>query len=186
MLGLAEVWRLLAGKIPSSRAAVIVAFIGVTAMLSQADGVVRYDLLLTRQDTRTITAQWLDANLPPGEQVIVEWYGPLYRNVSQAGCDLSDRPHPELEYDPIQDGWHGIPLSNAVRPGPVLRVYQVSPQFSATLNLMAIRLSSRTKRRRSETEGSPGTALTGEIPPLRSFLASVGMKRKDAPVTFMA
>lgn len=180
-LGLAGAWQLLAGRLSAARAVLVVAAVGVAAMLWQADGVIRYDLFLTRQDTRTITAQWLDANLPPGEQVIVEWYGPPYRNVRQAGFDLSDRPldryigrspryvvtssftydrwlrapeqfpkrvtfyaglheqaqllyearpYPEMEYDPVQEGWngwHGIPLSGDVRPGPVLRVYQVTP-----------------------------------------------------------
>ena len=180
-LGLAGLRHLLTSRISALSSALTVAILGVSAMVWQADGVVRYDLFLTRQDTRTITAQWLDANLPPGEQVIVEWYGPPYRSVRQAGFDLSDRPldrylgrtprfivtssftydrwlrspeqfpkrvtfynglheqaqlryeirpYPEMEYDPIQegwDGWHGIPLSDDVRPGPVLRVYQVAP-----------------------------------------------------------
>jgi hypothetical protein len=155
--------------------------LGVLAMLWQADGVVRYDLLLTRLDTRTVAARWLDEHLPPGEQVMVEWYGPPYGNVKQMGFDLSDRPldrylgrtprfvvtssfsynrwlrdpaqfgrrvtfytalHeqtpllfeirpvPELAYDPVQegwDGWHGLPLDANARPGPVLRVHQLTP-----------------------------------------------------------
>jgi hypothetical protein len=137
--------------------------------------------LLTRTDTRTLTARWLEQNLPPGEQILVEWYGPPYGNVRQVGFDLSDRPldrylgraprfvvtssfsydrwlrdpaqfgrrvafytalheqtpllfearpWPELAYDPIQegwDGWHILPLDAGARPGPVLRVHQVSP-----------------------------------------------------------
>jgi 4-amino-4-deoxy-L-arabinose transferase-like glycosyltransferase len=180
-LGLAGLWQMATQHLTPLLAGRLVAALGVAAMLWQADGVVRYDLLLTRQDTRTITAQWLDANMPPGEQALVEWYGPPYRNVRQAGFDLSDRPldryigrtprfvvtssftydrwlrapeefpkrvtfyrglheqaqlryevrpYPEMEYDPVQegwDGWHGIPISGDVRPGPVLRVYQVTP-----------------------------------------------------------
>jgi hypothetical protein len=150
-------------------------------MVWQADGVVRYDLLLTRLDTRTQMARWLELNMPPGEQVMVEWYGPPYPSVRQMGFDLSDRPldrylgrmpryvvtssftydrwlrdpeqyarratfyaalhqqtpllfeirpWPELEYDPIQegwDGWHILPLDSQARPGPVLRVHQLTP-----------------------------------------------------------
>jgi hypothetical protein len=150
-------------------------------MVWQADGVVRYDLLLTRTDTRTIAARWLEGHLPPGEQVMVEWYGPPYGDVRQMGFDLSDRPldrylgrsprfvvtssfsydrwlrnpeqfgrrvafyaalheqtpllfevrpWPELAYDPVQegwDGWHGLPLDGDARPGPALRVHQLTP-----------------------------------------------------------
>jgi hypothetical protein len=66
--------------------------LAILAMLWQTDGVVRYDVLLTRADTRTSAAQWMEANLPPVEQVLVEWYGPPYGNVRQMGFDLSDRP----------------------------------------------------------------------------------------------
>ncbi|MGE3912690.1 MAG: glycosyltransferase family 39 protein [Chloroflexota bacterium] len=173
--------RRVAPLIASSPGRLVPALLGLSVMLWQADGVVRYDVLLTRPDTRTIAANWLSENLPPGEQVIVEWYGPPYGNVRQMGFDLSDRsldryfgrtprfivtssftydrwlrtpdlfpkreafysglhergtliyevrPFPELEYDPVQegwDGWHGIPLGPDARPGPVLRVYQVTP-----------------------------------------------------------
>jgi hypothetical protein len=40
------------------------------------------------------------------------------------------RPWPEMAYDPIQEGWngwHGIPLDPDARPGPVLRVHQLTP-----------------------------------------------------------
>jgi hypothetical protein len=40
------------------------------------------------------------------------------------------RPWPELDYDPAQegwDGWHGLPLDGDARPGPVLRVHQLTP-----------------------------------------------------------
>jgi hypothetical protein len=180
-LGLYGVYRLLTRQLSQQAASRTVAAVGIAAMLWQADGVVRYDLFLTRTDTRTIAAQWMEVNLPPGEEVIVEWYGPPYRHVRQAGFDLSDRPldrylgrtprfiavssftydrwmrsperyarraafytglhdratllyeirpHPELPYDPVQegwDGWHGLPLTDDVRPGPVIRLYQVSP-----------------------------------------------------------
>lgn len=180
-LGLGVLIRVVKTWMGTSRAMMAGSAIGVCAMLWQADGVVRYDLLLTRPDTRTVTARWLEQNLPPGEQVMVEWYGPPYANVRQMGFDLSDRPldrylgrtprivvtssfsydrwlrdpaqfarraafytalheqtpllfeirpHPELAYDPIQegwDGWHILPLDDAVRPGPVLRVHQLTP-----------------------------------------------------------
>lgn len=177
-LGLAHLVQL--APWPARRPALAAALAAAT-MLWQADGVVRYDTLLTRPDTRTIAAQWMAANLPPGEQVMVEWYGPPYSNIRQMGFDLSDRPlerylgrsprfvvtssftydrwlrnpeasprrvafytglheratllyeirpWPELAYDPVQegwDGWHGIPLDPSARPGPVLRVYQLTP-----------------------------------------------------------
>jgi 4-amino-4-deoxy-L-arabinose transferase-like glycosyltransferase len=89
--GVAGLARLVARWRPRLAAPLAIA-LGVGSMLWQADGVVRYDLLLTRPDTRTIAAQWLEQNMPPGEQMLVEWYGPPYRNVRQAGFDLSDRP----------------------------------------------------------------------------------------------
>jgi len=70
----------------------VIAGLAALVLLWQADGVVRYDMLLTRTDTRTIAARWMESNLPPGEQVLVEWYGPPYGNVRQMGFDLSDRP----------------------------------------------------------------------------------------------
>jgi 4-amino-4-deoxy-L-arabinose transferase-like glycosyltransferase len=180
-LGLAGVARVCSGRVAPRAALAVACAIGVAALAWQADGVVRYDLLLTRQDTRTIAARWLEQHLPPGEQVMVEWYGPSYSSVRQMGFDLSDRPldrylgrspryvvtssftydrwlrspeqyarrvafyaalheqtpllyelrpWPELAYDPVQegwDGWHGLPLDSAARPGPVLRVHQLSP-----------------------------------------------------------
>jgi 4-amino-4-deoxy-L-arabinose transferase-like glycosyltransferase len=165
----------------ASSAALLATVIGLAAMVWQADGVARYDLLLTRPDTRTIAARWLEQHLPPGDRVMVEWYGPPHGNIRQMGFDLSDRPlerylgreprfvvtssftydrwlrdpaqyrrrvdfytalhretpllyeirpWPELAYDPVQegwDGWHGLPVDASARPGPVLRVHQLSP-----------------------------------------------------------
>jgi 4-amino-4-deoxy-L-arabinose transferase-like glycosyltransferase len=91
-LGLAALVGLLARWRPTVPTSLVALVVGVGAMLYQADGVIRYDLLLTRQDTRTLTARWLEQNLPPGEQILVEWYGPPYGNVRQVGFDLSDRP----------------------------------------------------------------------------------------------
>jgi 4-amino-4-deoxy-L-arabinose transferase-like glycosyltransferase len=179
--GLAGLSRMVTGRLSVRAEAGLAVAIGLATLFWQADGVVRYDLLLTRPDTRTITARWLADNLPPGEQVIVEWYGPPHQSIRQVGFDLSDRPldrylgrspryivtssftydrwlrmpaqypnraafytglheqatllfevrpWPELEYDPVQegwDGWHDIPLTADARPGPVLSVYQVTP-----------------------------------------------------------
>jgi hypothetical protein len=88
-LGLAGVASVLPARAPRG---IVVGGLAALALLWQADGVARYDLLLTREDTRTTAARWMDANLPPGEQVLVEWYGPPYGNVRQMGFDLSDRP----------------------------------------------------------------------------------------------
>lgn len=179
-LGLATLTSIVASLLrrPAARVPVALAVTAVT-LLWQADGVVRYDTLLTRTDTRTTTARWMEANLPSGEPVMVEWYGPPYGSVRQMGFDLSDRaldryigrgprfvatssftydrwlrdperfgrrvafyaaldeqatllyeiePRPRLAYDPVQegwDGWHGIPLDAAARPGPVLRLYEL-------------------------------------------------------------
>jgi Dolichyl-phosphate-mannose-protein mannosyltransferase len=91
--GLAVLTGWLAGALHRPAARVpLAAGIGFLVLLWQADGVVRYDALLTRPDTRTITARWMESNLAPGEQVMVEWYGPPYGNVRQMGFDLSDRP----------------------------------------------------------------------------------------------
>ncbi|HZO25940.1 MAG TPA: glycosyltransferase family 39 protein [Chloroflexota bacterium] len=180
-LGVAGLARVLARQFGSRRAVMAACALGIAAMVWQADGVVRYDLLLTREDTRMTAARWLEKHLPPGEQVMVEWYGPSYSSVRQMGFDLSDRPldryvgrspryvvtssfsydrwlrnpeqfarraafyeelhtetpllyeirpWPELEYDPVQegwDGWHILPLDPEARPGPVLRVHQLTP-----------------------------------------------------------
>jgi hypothetical protein len=91
-LGLACLMRLRARRFSPSSGVLVAAGIGAAAMLWQADGVFRYDMLLTREDTRTTAARWLEQHLPPGEQVMVEWYGPPYSNVKQMGFDLSDRP----------------------------------------------------------------------------------------------
>ena len=91
-LGLAALARLLAHRCCPRAVALATAALGLAVMAWQADGVVRYDLLLTRQDTRTTAARWLEQHLPPGEQVMVEWYGPPYSSVRQMGFDLSDRP----------------------------------------------------------------------------------------------
>jgi 4-amino-4-deoxy-L-arabinose transferase-like glycosyltransferase len=88
-LGLAGLVRLFPVRAPRS---VLVGIVAVLALIWQADGVARYDTLLTHDDTRTIATRWMDANLPPGEPVLVEWYGPPYGNVRQMGFDLSDRP----------------------------------------------------------------------------------------------
>lgn len=88
-LGLAALVGLLPARVPHG---MVTAAVAMLALLWQADGVARYDLLLTREDTRTTAARWMEANLRPGEQVLVEWYGPPYGNVRQMGFDLSDRP----------------------------------------------------------------------------------------------
>jgi hypothetical protein len=88
-LGLASLGSYLPGRVPRP---LLLGGLAIFAMLWQADGVVRYDTLLTRVDTRTIAAAWMEANMPPGETVLVEWYGPPYSNVRQMGFDLSDRP----------------------------------------------------------------------------------------------
>jgi 4-amino-4-deoxy-L-arabinose transferase-like glycosyltransferase len=179
-LGVAGLTRAISLRAPALSRTGIAAAIGIVVMAWQADGVVRYDLLLTRPDTRTLAARWLAQNLPPGEQVMVEWYGPPHTSVRQMGFDLSDRPldrylgrtpryvvtssfsydrwlrnpaeyarrvafytalhdetpllyeirpWPELAYDPVQegwDGWHGLPLDADARPGPVLRIHQLT------------------------------------------------------------
>ena len=91
-LGVAGIARVVSGRLGPAAASTIAAAIGLAAIAWQADGVARYDLLLTRTDTRTVAARWLEQNLPPGEQVMVEWYGPPYSSIRQMGFDLSDRP----------------------------------------------------------------------------------------------
>lgn len=92
-LGVAAMFGLVKnGLVGNGRVAAVVA--GVVALGSlawQADGVARYGAMLTREDTRTVAADWMNANLPPGETVWMEWYTPSYRNARQLGWELSDR-----------------------------------------------------------------------------------------------
>ncbi|MCC6176938.1 MAG: glycosyltransferase family 39 protein [Chloroflexi bacterium] len=158
---------------------VVVAVAALGALFWQADGVVRYDYLLTRPDTRVVSARWISANLPPDQQITTEWYGPPHPNARSRGLDLSDdplaryrkrgvvyiatssyvynrwlvnpdrfpkraefygslddqarllfavAPEPLFEYDLTQDGWqgwHGIPLDDSARPGPIIRIYDI-------------------------------------------------------------
>jgi 4-amino-4-deoxy-L-arabinose transferase-like glycosyltransferase len=179
LASLGLVW--LAGHLPRRfPAGRVVAAVAVAALLWQADGVVRYDLLLTREDTRAVAAAWMAANLPREERVVVEWYGPPHSNVRQMEFNLANRsvdryrrdgvryiatssfvyrrwfadpdrhrervafyrsldddahllfaatPTPDLGYDPVQEGWngwHGIPLGPEARPGPHIRVYELT------------------------------------------------------------
>ncbi len=180
-LGLAWLMRALARRsIAAEHVTAIGMAVGVAALLWQADGVVRFDVLLTHPDTRTIAAQWMAPNIPPDQPVLTEWYGPPHSNIRQTGLELADRPldryrerglryvatssfvydrwlrnperfprrvafyrslddearlllwvapWPDFGYDPVQEGWqgwHGIPLGSEARPGPHIRVYQLT------------------------------------------------------------
>ena len=72
-------------------AALVAGAIALGALAWQADGVARYNAMLTRPDTRTLAADWLNASVPPNETVWMEWYTPPYRNGRQLGWELSDR-----------------------------------------------------------------------------------------------
>jgi len=44
--------------------------------LVPAANLIRYDVLLTRTDTRTLARDWIEAHVPPGTRIAVQWYGP--------------------------------------------------------------------------------------------------------------
>ncbi len=90
LAGLGLAW--LAGRRSVPRAGAVAAALAGGSLLWQADGVVRYDHLLSRPDTRHIAADWMAANIPPRETVLTEWYGPPHSRVRQTGFDMSDRP----------------------------------------------------------------------------------------------
>jgi 4-amino-4-deoxy-L-arabinose transferase-like glycosyltransferase len=41
-----------------------------------ATKLVRHNVLLTRTDTRTLARDWIEAHVPPGARIAVQWYGP--------------------------------------------------------------------------------------------------------------
>jgi len=41
-----------------------------------AANLIRYDVLLTRTDTRTLAQDWIEAHVPSGTRIAMQWYGP--------------------------------------------------------------------------------------------------------------
>ena len=98
----------------------VAALLAVAAIAQPLAQSIRHDVLLTRQDTRTVAKQWIEANIPQGVKIAVDWpvHGPplstperqvprsgkVY-NVLVMGTDgtgLSDQPiewYREQDYD---------------------------------------------------------------------------------------
>lgn len=60
---------------------------------------IRHGVILTRQDTRTLAKQWIEAHIPAGAKVAMDWpvYGPplsreIYKVKNVGGAGLADHP----------------------------------------------------------------------------------------------
>ena len=75
----------------TNRRNVFVACLAALAMVQPAASSLRHDILLTRDDTRTLAKEWIEANIPEGASVAADWpiHGPplksMERDASTAG-----------------------------------------------------------------------------------------------------
>jgi len=73
----------------------LAALLTVGAIAQPLSQSVRHDLLLTRQDTRTLAKQWIEDNIPEGVKIAVDWptHGPPLSTLERAV------PHSDKVYD---------------------------------------------------------------------------------------
>jgi hypothetical protein len=87
---------------PAMVLAVVLLFLAIVQPLSQS---IRHDLLLTREDTRTIAKKWIEANIPTGAKIALDWpvfSPPLYGSWSLV-------PYSDRVYDVTVIGERGVP-----------------------------------------------------------------------------
>jgi len=84
---------------------------------------IRHDVILTRQDTRTLAKQWIEAHVPAGAKIAVDWpvYGPplsreLYSLKTLSGIGLAR--HPLQWYR--ERGFHYLIASSFISSNPLL------------------------------------------------------------------
>jgi hypothetical protein len=66
---------------------------------------IRHDILLTRRDTRTLAKEWIEAHIPTGNKIAVDWpvlSPPLYGTWSLV-------PYSDKQYDITVIGERGLP-----------------------------------------------------------------------------
>ena len=75
------------------------------AVLQPLAFAMRYDYLLTEQDTRTIAKEWIEANIPSGTKIAVDWakHAPPLRTMADAF------PVGDVQYDIMEAGGIGLP-----------------------------------------------------------------------------
>lgn len=81
---------------------VALVFLAIIQPLSMS---IRHDILLTREDTRTIAKEWIEANIPIGAKIALDWpvfSPPLYGSWSLV-------PYSETVYDITVVGERGVP-----------------------------------------------------------------------------
>ena len=82
----------------------VVALLTVAAVIEPLAESIRHDLLLTRQDTRTLAKAWVEANLPAGARIATDWPG------HTPPLSTSERPMPNSArvYDVLAVGGTGL------------------------------------------------------------------------------
>lgn len=106
----ASLWETAASNLFQSRQYAIVGFVVGALLLTGQPLVcsVRHNTLLTRTDTRTLAKQWIEANVPAGSKIALDWpvhgpplatadrpgprVGPHYDVTLAGGAGLSDHP----------------------------------------------------------------------------------------------
>ena len=73
--------------------------LAIAAIAQPLASTIRHDVVLTRQDTRTLAKQWIEANIPAGAKIATDWpvYEPplsreTYEVDTRGGEGLSGRP----------------------------------------------------------------------------------------------
>lgn len=85
-----------------ARGLLVIAVLGCIAQPLSSS--IQHDLLLTREDTRTLAAQWIEANIPSGSRIAVDWpiYGP------PLATEGSEQAHSGSTYDVVTIGGTGL------------------------------------------------------------------------------
>jgi 4-amino-4-deoxy-L-arabinose transferase-like glycosyltransferase len=82
----------------------VAVLLAVAAIVQPLAWDVQHDLLLTRQDTRTLAKTWIEANLPEGSKIAVDWpvHGPPLSTPERMV------PHSDKVYDVVSIGGLGL------------------------------------------------------------------------------
>lgn len=93
-------------RLPESRfsAQPLLILFAAIVILQPAITSIRHNYLLTQKDTRTLTKEWIEANIPAGAKIAVDW---PHHSPSLA-TQLDPEPASARKYDVLVVGGHGI------------------------------------------------------------------------------
>jgi hypothetical protein len=82
----------------------LVFFLALASVIQPLAESARFDALLTRQDVRTLAKEWIEANIPAGAKIAVDWptYGPPLSTPDKA------IPYSQKVYDVVEIGGTGL------------------------------------------------------------------------------